>query len=220
MSGAKIKIKVGAVRVLDESNELSDSDEPYIIVFVVDTSTNLAGFTVPNARTTVFSWNDADEGELLTTLMDDQVPEFLKKAPLFVKGSDYCWGPAGKPVMIDNADQLVILAGIMENDDGNPAAGRALVNGMMAGALANVAGSGLNRNDLVKRLKNDMDGALTQARMTGAPDFDDRVGPVLELRLTQADLDQSKTATVRKNLTFNGGDANGAYRVGFDLVPG
>jgi hypothetical protein len=91
----------------------------------------------------------------------------------------------------------------------------------MAGSIANMAGSGLGRADMVKRLAKDLDGALTQARITGAPDFDDRVGPVMELRLTQADLDvvaQHKTAS--KTVTFNGGDANGAYRVRFDLVPG
>jgi hypothetical protein len=215
MAAAKCKIKVGAVRVLDESNELSSSDEPYIIVYVADVSKTLGGITVPNAKTTLYAFTDADEGELLTTIMDDQFH------PPGVPVSEYCWGPDDKPAQIDGPDQLIILAGMMENDDGSPDAARAIVNGLMAGSIANMAGSGLNRADMVKRLTKDLDGALTQARITGAPDFDDRVGPVLELRLTQADLNvvaQHKTAS--KTVTFNGGDANGAYRVRFDLVPG
>ncbi|MEA2127237.1 MAG: hypothetical protein QOJ85_128, partial [Solirubrobacteraceae bacterium] len=45
MAEAKCKIKVGAVRVLDESNELSSSDEPYIIVYVADVSKMIAGIS-------------------------------------------------------------------------------------------------------------------------------------------------------------------------------
>jgi hypothetical protein len=208
---ATCKIKVGAIRVLDESNELSSSDEPYIIVFVADVSQKVGPISVPSAKTTVFAFEDADAGDLLTTIMDDQAPG----------GSEYCWGPDDKPAQISSPDQLVILAGMMENDDGDPEAARAVVNGLMAGSLANMAGSGLSRADTVKRLTKDLDGALTQARITGAPDFDDRVGPVMEVRLAQADLNlvaQHKTAS--KRVTFNGGDADGAYRVRFDLVPG
>lgn len=202
MSGAKIKIRVAAVRVLDESDEASDSDEPYIIVFVADRSTSIDGVAVTSAKTTVFGPWSADEGDLLTT-----------------QGSEACWGPAGTAVLVKHPDHLIILAGVMENDNGNPTQGRSLVNSLMAGALANMAGSDLTRDEMAAQLKNDMDGALSQARMTGFPDFDDRVGPVRELRLTQADLDKAKTVKVRKNLTFNGGDPEGAYRVGFDLIP-
>jgi hypothetical protein len=212
MAGARCKIKVGAVRVLDESNELSSSDEPYIIVFVADISKSAAGITIPSAKTTMYAFQDADEGDLLRTVMDDQIP---------AGPSEYCWGPDDRPAQIDSPDHLIILGGMMENDDGDPNAARAVVNGLMAGSLANMAGSGLTRADMVKRLTKDLDGALTQARITGAPDFDDRVGPVMELRLAQADLDKVAThATASKTVTFNGGDANGAYRVRFDLVPG
>jgi hypothetical protein len=218
MATATCKIKVGAVRVLDESSELSSSDEPYVIVWVADVSNMIAGISVPNAKTTLYAFTDADEGELLTTIMDDQFPRPTHPAfPI----SEYCWGPNDKPTQINGPDQLVILAGMMENDDGSPSAARAVVNGLMAGSIANMAGAGLSRADMVKRLTTDLDGALTQARITGAPDFDDRIGPVKELRLTQADLDvvaQHKTAS--KTVTFNGGDADGAYRVRFDLVPG
>ena len=204
MSGARIKIRVAAVRVLDESNEISfeGTDEPYIIVFVADRSKKVGGIAVPSAKTTVFGPWSADEGDLLQTASNEA-----------------CWGPSGTPVMVNHPDHLIILAGVMENDDGNPTQGRALVNGLMAGSLANMAGSNLNRDQMAAQLKIDMDGALSQARITGIPDFDDRVGPVRELRLTQADLDKAKTTKVRKNLTFDGGDKEGAYRVGFDLVP-
>jgi hypothetical protein len=216
MAGARCKIKVGAVRVLDESNELSSSDEPYVIVYVADVSKTIGGIMVPSAKTTLYAFEDADQGDLLTTIMDDQFP-----ANQFLPVSEYCWGPDDRPAQIDGPDQLIILAGMMENDDGNPDAARAIVNGLMAGSIANMAGSGLNRADMVKRLTKDLDGALTQARITGAPDFDDRVGPVAEVRLTHADLNLvAKRTTASKTVTFNGGDANGAYRVRFDLVPG
>jgi hypothetical protein len=215
---AKIKLKVDEVRVLDESSELSDSDEPYIIVFVADRSRAQFGFNVPNARTTSYFWGDADKGELLTTLMKDEVPKGMEG---FLSGSEYCWGPDGQPAVVDDADDLIILVGMLENDDGSPKAARAMVNSMMAGALANMIGSELSRADMVSRLKKDMDGALQQARMTGIPDFDDRIGGVHELRLTRDDLDKAAAGkTVRKNVTIDGGDAEGAYRIGFDLVPG
>jgi len=214
MAGAKCKIKVDSMRVLDESNEGSSSDEPYVIVFVADVRKNALGITVPNAKTTMHRWGNADEGDLLHTVMEDE--------PLaaFVAPDQYCWGPDNGPAQIDNADQLVILAGIMENDDGSPTAARGMVNGLMAGSIANIAGANLTRDKLVKRLKDDMNSAMTQARITGAPDFDDRVGTVQELRLSAPDLTKvAKKQIVAKNLTFNGGDDDGAYRVRFELVP-
>lgn len=216
---AKIKIKVSAVRVLEESDELSSADEPFIIVFVADLANNQFGINLPNAKTTMHAWTDADEGELLTTVMADDVPDAAKKAlKPFISFSEFCWGPDGQPAEVNDPDDLVILAGMMENDDGSPSAARSLVNGLMSGSLANMIGADLTRAEKVERLKKDMSGALEQARMTGAPNFDDRVGGVLEVRLTASDLDKAETKTVRKNITFDGGD-EGSYRVGFDLVP-
>jgi hypothetical protein len=65
MAEATCKIKVGAVRVLDESNELSSSDEPYIIVYVADVSKMIAGISVPNAKTTLYAADHPcrDDGE-------------------------------------------------------------------------------------------------------------------------------------------------------------
>ena len=162
MSGAKIKIRVAAVRVLDESNEASSSEEPYIIVFVADRSKNLGGIAVPSAKTTVFGPWSADEDDLF----DD------------VAGQRSLLGPeVGPRSWRNHPDHLIILAGVMENDDGNPTQGRSLVNGLMAGSLANMAGSNLTRDQMAAQLKIDMDGALSQARMTGIPTSTTASGP-------------------------------------------
>jgi|SRR4051812_13008500 len=216
---AKCKIKVGAIRVLEETDELSSADEPYIIVFVADITQKIGPISVPNAKTTVFAFEDADAGELLTTVMDDQAPG----------GSEYCWGPDDKPAQINSPDQLIILAGMMENDDGNPEAARAIVNGLMAGSLGNIAGANLSRADTLKRLTKDLGGALSQARISGGPDFDQRIGRVAEVRLTQADLNLvAQHKLVSKSVKFVGTDLgdtadstnSGIYKARFDLVPG
>ena len=108
----------------------------------------------------------------------------------------------------------------MENDDGSVNQARTMVNGLMAGALANLTGGKLSRAEMVTRLKKDMAGALGQARMTGFPDFDDRVGPVKEVRLSESDLDKARKSSAVKNLRFDGGDSEGAYRVGFEIRRG
>lgn len=211
-----LKLSVKAVRVLDESNESSASDEPYVIVFVADVGKKMAGITVPSAKTTHAAWTNADEGEILRTIQPDEIPPGAPS--MFFNVSEYCWGPNGKPAPIPDPDNLIILAGIMENDDGSPSATRSAVNSIMAGALGNMSGSNLSRNEMADRLRSDMAGALNAARVTGIPNHDDRVGPVRELRLRQSDLDKAHSAgSVIKRLEFNGGDDEGAYRVAFEL---
>ena len=101
----------------------------------------------------------------------------------------------------------------MEHDDGDPAAMRTIVKGVVVSGLA--ASMNMSRADRVKKLINDVNGALEIP--TGAPNFDDPVGSTKELRLKQSLL-QVETGVKATNLLFTGD--GGQYRVRFELSKG
>jgi len=207
-----LKVKLDEVRVLDESNELSDSDEPYFIIFAL-------GRTAPDnkwhLKTTAYGWNDADAGDLLQTLTRDEVVPELQ--PLLEHlFSEYCWGPGGKPANVAHADDLIILVGAMELDFGTVGEARDVADLFMT-----FAGGDLDRprSEVVASLKHDMKHALGVASHKRAG-FDNQVGKVTEVRFTEADFKKAASGKVRRTITIDGGDSEGAYRLGFDLSKG
>lgn len=215
----KVKIKLDEVRVLDESNEWSESDEPYFIIFAFNRAT-VDKFGVPLHKTTKHAWGDADEGELLTTQTRDEVP--IEQQPVIeaLRGfSEYCWGPDGEPVDVKNADDLVILVGAMEHDAGTVDEAWKTARLLMSDSLITQFEPDLARSELVSLLAHSMERALNLARIKRG-EWDERVGKVQELRFTSADLAKAASSRVRRNVTIDGGDPEGAYRLGFDMMPG
>lgn len=217
-NGTPISISASAARMLEESTEIG-AEEPYVIVTVADLTRNIMGITIPSAATTrTGPWEDADEGELLGTL------PLPPGSPIDLPGiveREYCWGLNGLPAPIPDPSKIIILVGVMENDDASPNAARSIVNSGMAGALANVVNSGMTRGDMVKALQEAMAGLLDTGAKTGAPNFDDRVGWPQEVRLTADDVKAAAAgSTMKKVVLGKKGSSDGQYRVAFTLNKG
>jgi hypothetical protein len=179
----------------------------------------VGGIVIPSgAATKTGAWGDADQGDLLGTTPPPPGadPDVIDAIPIVWRWN--CWGLDGNAAPIADPDKVIFLAAVMENDDASPKAVRATVSTAMAGALANVVNSGMSRAAIVDRLRNDMDGALNLGRVSGAPNFDDRVGGVKGLRLTADDLKAAANGGRKKKLEFAGD--GGQYRVEFTLSKG
>src|SRR5262245_34414420 len=217
MASVPFTLRVSFLRVLEESNESSTSDEPYVLVWLADIS-KLA----PSARTVkVGPWGDADEGELVRAVPPGDF--FAPLAPVLdnLAIGECVWGMNGKPAKVTSPDDLVVLVAACENDERDTNQVRVVVNGLMAGALAAQLGSGLKRSERVAELKKSFKEAVDQAIISGPSlNTDERVGPVQELHLTKADLDKVASAGMAKRtLEFNGG-SEGSYRVELRLEKG
>lgn len=204
---ASITMAVTKVRCLIETDEVG-SDEPYVLV----TGINLKVLPLPNVEVTKYGpWGNVDAGDPLSTvpIQPNLNPELF---PFFVWRHP-CWGLNGKPAPINHPDDVIFLVSVMEHDDGDPNATRTLVKAAVVSGLA--ASMGMSRADRVKKLINDVNGALEIP--TGAPNFDDRVGSTKELRLKQSLL-QVETGVKAKSLLFTGD--GGQYQVRFELSKG
>src|SRR5262245_21121211 len=119
-----ISIAVRTLKVVRETDE-NPSDEPYVITCVVDLSNKITvptvgKVTLPSVATTKTGvWDGADTGEALnTTPIPASLPQSKWHAP-FVSGVPRvpCWDFSGKPRVINNPDDIIILAAMMEHDD-------------------------------------------------------------------------------------------------------
>lgn len=204
---ASITMAVTKVRCLIETDEVG-ADEPYVLVIGI----NLKNIPLPNVEVTKYGpWGNIDKGDLMTT---KPIPPNFDPGnlPIFVWRHP-CWGLNGKPAPISHPDDVIFLVAVMEHDDGDPAAMRTIVKGVVVSGLA--ASMNMSRADRVKKLINDVNGALEIP--TGAPNFDDPVGSTKELRLKQSLL-QVETGVKATKLLFTGD--SGQYRVRFELSKG
>lgn len=187
---------------LDQSDDIRvacwniEDDEPYALVFAVDINL-LKGIPVgaSNSKMTlVGALSDVNEGE-----------EYSAPANVI-------WGLSGAPSLISSADNLIVLVVMMENDSGSPAQVRTLLESpAQAKLLANVgllATGAITRQELVNRLITTMDGFLGLGKL-GAPNPDDAIGSIQELRFFQAEFDHiyRNLGPIEKSLTFEGDDA-------------
>jgi len=101
---------------------------------------------------------------------------------------------------------------MMEEDSGSPAQARTTLElAAQAKLLANVgllADNQITRQELVNRMITGMDGVMGAAKV-GAPNPDDNIGAIQELRFSQIELDHiyRNLGPIEKNLTFEGDDA-------------
>jgi hypothetical protein len=173
-------------RCHEETDEVG-ADEPYVIVTAVDlTSTvSVSGIPVPIPTSRVFrygAFGDVDGAET------HQVP------------FQSFWGLNGEERSL-RPDDAIFIVGLMENDDGNPENLRGIVAATVAGTLSTTLSA--DRGTKVNRLLQDINSALST--VTGAPNFDDRVGAPQELRFEPGDIAVAETGnTARKSLQFRG----------------
>jgi hypothetical protein len=183
---------------LDQSDEINipivgniENDEPYAVIFAVDLKTNLAAGASNSKMTLV--------GPLTNVKAGDEV-----QAP-----ANVIWGLSNVPDMVTSADNLIILVAMMENDDGSPSQVRTVLEkaaqGSMLSNLPAFATQQIFRQELVNRIIAGMDGAMGVAKV-GIPGPDDNIGPIRELRFSQAELDHiyRNLGPVEKDLAFEG----------------
>jgi hypothetical protein len=183
------------MRCLEETSEISASDEPYALFFTAD----LHG-SAPKAamfRTKVFEDTDQDE---------------LKKQWVRI------WGVNEQARPITDPNKVIILVALMENDESSPDDIVTATRPLMAGNLLTLASSGTSRSKMVSELIKSFKSGINLGSLPGIPNEDDRIGEPQELRITSADLAAAKKSTIRRNLTFSGD--GGKYRLGFDIAAG
>ena len=225
-----ISIAVTKVQCVDDTEEF-DSDEPFVVVFVADVSRRIAvpgspTITIPSAATTVTGpWNDADAGETLETLpilpilprdswnkFEAAMGQVLRKP---------CWAFDGGLAVIQDPDDVIILAAVVEEDSRGHESLRGIVHGLMFASVTalinDVVNGQMSRATMIARLREDMESAIEAGRKTSVPDFSDKVGKVQELRLTDEDLDVAGHGTRIRRLSFGAGGDEGGYRVRFEL---
>ncbi|MCU1265501.1 MAG: hypothetical protein JWM21_1819 [Acidobacteria bacterium] len=195
---------------LDQSDEIwipllgnTENDEPYALVFAVDINpSNVASIPVGalnSKMTLVGALSDVDAGE-----------EYAAPANVI-------WGLSNAPSRISSATNLIVLVVMMENDNGSPNQVRTLLDAAGKVGLANVGllsnttplpNGKITRQELINRMIAEMDGAMRVAT-AGITNFDDHIGPIQELRFSQAELDHiyRNLGPIEKSLTFEGDDA-------------
>jgi Alpha-L-arabinofuranosidase B (ABFB) domain len=174
-----LQINFIGLRCHEETDEVG-ADEPYVIATVVDLRT--PGPQVESVVAARFSDVDGAETHNLPS-------------------ARIIWGVTGKPTSLGNPDDMIAVIALMENDDGDPNVLRGVVKGSAVSSLSST--SGLDRATRVAKLISDINSVLRTP--TGAPNFDDPIGPPQELRFTFDELRRANAGErVLKNLIYRG----------------
>lgn len=185
---------------LDQSDENrilfginTSDDEPYALVFAVDLMLNPAPVGAINSKIT------------LVGPIEDVNIETVSAS------NNIIWGLNNAAGMISSADNLIVIAVMMENDSGSPSQVRTVLEGAAQGAMATnmpaFVSHQIDRQELVNRIISAINGSMGLAKVA-APDPDDNIGLVQELRFYQFELDAVyKQRPIVKSLTFDGDDA-------------
>lgn len=181
---------------LDQSDDIRvfgfnvEDDEPYALVFAVDLTANPAVGASNSKMTLIGPLLDVDPGD--------------RSAP-----ANTIWGLSGAPDLVTSANNLIILVAMMENDSSSPDQARTVLeNAARVAMTTNLPAFGLKqipRQELVNRIITGMVGAMGLAKV-GAPDPDDNIGAIQELRFFQFELDDiyKDLGPKEKSLTFEG----------------
>ncbi len=207
----KVKFALTKMRCLEETNEPSASEEPYVLVFAVQLKKVAGSITIPAAATIIYGpWEGVDKGELLSTSVN--IPGPLGK--MLNHPSKNFWGLDGKPHDLNSPDEAIFIAALMENDDAAPGGIRAGLHAQLFAAATSYANAGMSRATMVSKLKKDTKDVLTGVTVTGIPSSDDLIG-VTEVPYTAADLQAVNSQTVVKTIELAGD--GGKYRLRFEM---
>src|SRR5918996_1530797 len=137
-----LTVRLNSIRCIEEVNEASASEEPYILLTAVQLQRTLGGFDVHNLRVSRYGiWEDFDAGEVV----DVVDPPF--------------WGLDSSPADLTDASDAIFIVSLMENDNGDPSAYRQLVEAVGAASLAATVGE-TDRTVRASRLLQTIKGAL------------------------------------------------------------
>jgi hypothetical protein len=193
-----------------ETDEVG-ADEPYMLVTACD-----IGGPIPAVEVTRYGpFSDVDKDETKSTMV---IPPGTPKAVADLMQQTGLtrtpfWSLDQKtPKPIANPANVIFVASLVENDDGDVSAMRTIVKGAATASLANSLSQ--PRATRVSKLMTDIRGALQIP--TGAPNFDDPI-QTREIKLTAADIAKCrKGASHRIEMEFKGD--GGKYVAVFEIV--
>jgi len=201
----RLKIKLHQFKCVEETNDGPGDDEIYVVVFVAD----MRGVSLPLNPPETMTFNtrvfeDVDNGS-------------------FRHPQKQVWALNGtSAARINDPDDVLILAGVMENDSARPSAVNTAVQAIASVTLMTYLNDHFDRDTIVRNLRRDMNNALDGGGGLGAvrqipfSNGDERIGGTQELRLTAADLEAAHNGTtVTKTLEYRGD--GGHYRLYFDI---
>lgn len=196
-----MRIFLKSIRCYKDTSE-ADSDEPYALVF-----TARRGFP-PAANTVLYGpWGDVDSGESRKTGMFFYGPGGLPLVP-----PANIWGISGQPEPAPDPQNVVIIAALMENDNGKAAGIRAGLHAQLYADLVS-APAELSRDQLVQRLLKTMRDALKGPITIGVLNNDDLID-VGEIQIANS-LRARLPTVVSKHMTGDGG----RYELFFEIAP-
>lgn len=198
--GARIltlSIRLRTIKCVSEENEATASEETYVLTTTVQFTRTLPGLpSVHNLRVERFGvWEDFDAREIKLNL------------------GDPVWGQNGAPADIADPGDVVVLASVLEHDNGDPSAYRQLVETV---ASASLGGTISERDNAVRadRLRNSIRDALNGVNLPIPFALDDDHVGTERLDLDHGDLIQGgfhdKFLRVRS--------AEGDYDLGFRVT--
>ena len=227
MASKPISIAVKRIKCVNETSEVGD-DEPFVVVFAADITPEEIvpgkGFIPPRAAITVTgNWTDVNDGETHGTVPLPPVPDGVSENAFTpsVVWRKHCWGLAnGEAAPIDDPDNVILLVGMFEQDDGDIPNWRGTLGSLMTAALAGSVNIKQSRAALVGRLKQAfLDGVVTMRSFTPTAILnpDDIIGTVKELHLTKDDLKKARVGVHERELEFKSDGAH--YIVTFEMSP-
>jgi hypothetical protein len=191
-----LTIRLNSIRCVEEVNEASASEEPYVLLTAVQLQRTLAGIDVHNMRVSRYGvWEDFDAGEVVNVVD----PPF--------------WGLNSTPEDLTDTSDVIFIVTLMENDNGDPNSYRQLVEAAGAASLGATVGE-RDRTVRASRLLQSIRDALNgiDLPIPFALD-DDHIGTEI-LRLDSSDL--IPFGSRDKSLTFQ--NSEGHYELTFRIT--
>jgi hypothetical protein len=196
-----MKIYLKSIRCYKDTSEF-DSDEPYVLVFTARMGLR------PEARTVLYGpWGDIDSGDPGRTGSLFYGPGGVPLMP-----PKNIWGISGEAETPPDPDKVIIIAALMENDNGRPQGVRAALHAQLVADLAS-APTNLTRDQLAQRLLQTMRDALRGPITIGVLNNDDLID-VGEISIHNA-LRARLPTIVSQHMNGDGG----RYEMFFEIAP-
>jgi hypothetical protein len=191
-----LTINLQRIKCLEEVNEASASEEPYVLVTAADLNSPIPGSPAPpNLRVFRYGiWEDMDEGEVRE---NGHVP---------------FWGINATPANIENPDDAALIVSLLENDNADPSQYEVFVKAAATQSLISTLGE-TNRGARSTVLANDIRAALDGVNFPIPFALDDDHVGTTQLKLDSADL--VPTGTKEKTVVIR--TAEGAYELTFRI---
>jgi len=190
-----LTIDLQSIKCLDEVNEASASEEPYVLITSANLRPTLGPVALPRFQVFRYGvWEDFDEGEVKGN-----------SGPAF-------WGVDSTPEDVQSSGDVALIVSLMENDNGDPGQYRTFVNAAVAASLTSTLGE-TDQELRAQRLLTDVEGALDGVNFPFPFTLDDdHVGSV---RLTLDADDLIPFGTKEKKLTISNDE--GSYELTFRI---